>query len=233
MKQLLFILFLLLASVTVTAIDQPAKKQPVLHHLPVAMQRYIAALSPQEFSLLTGKKLNFIQKLGYKKLQKKCRKKLAAIDKANLYDTLYLTNGNFIPGIVLGISNDAIHYKTKSTEQLLQVKRSELSRIAMAPLAKDTTPGKEEKNIPIEKTATWSMITGISSIVLLFSPLSLITPLAAVAALVLGIVAHQKIKKSNGKLRGQGRATAGIVLFGVYMLALAAIIVLILSFTVV
>ncbi|MFH1230067.1 MAG: DUF4190 domain-containing protein, partial [Planctomycetota bacterium] len=61
------------------------------------------------------------------------------------------------------------------------------------------------------KWATWSMVLGIIGIVLCF----VVVP--SLLAIIFGIIALVKISESNGLLAGKGRAIAGIILGGLWI----------------
>jgi len=62
--------------------------------------------------------------------------------------------------------------------------------------------------VKTSKSALWSLICGIASLLIC---------LATVPAIILGIIGLTKIKKSNGVLKGNGLAIAGLVLGGVLL----------------
>jgi len=64
---------------------------------------------------------------------------------------------------------------------------------------------------PICKWATWSMVLGIIGIVLCF----LVVP--SLLAIIFGIIALVKISESSGAIAGKGRAIAGIILGGLWI----------------
>jgi len=63
--------------------------------------------------------------------------------------------------------------------------------------------------VKTSKAALWSLICGIAGIILC---------LPAIPAVILGIVGLVKIKKSNGALKGSGKAITGLILGGLAIL---------------
>jgi hypothetical protein len=222
LKTVTLLLFALTFTFSAGAIGTPAKGDPKKNNN-VLVKRMVANLSPKDFTAITGKKLNFFTRMAYKKMRRQFRRELTAAGLQNEYDTLYLANGTIETGIILANTPSGIKYKASSDEDsdLKEIAAAQIDHIAMAKSVKDAS----DEEVPIEKTATGAMWLGIGSFVLLFIPVvNVISIFAAIAALVIGITALNKIKKSKGKLRGEGRAIAGIVLGGVFLLLLLALI---------
>jgi Domain of unknown function (DUF4190) len=225
MYKLLFsIIISLCFSLQSGAIGTPAKGDPKKYSNAL-VKRMVANLSPKDFTAITGKKLNFLTRIAYKKMRRQFRRELAAAGLQNDYDTLYLADGTIATGIILANTSAGIKYKATSDEEseLKEITAAQVDHIAMV---KSVTAAREGEDAPIEKTATGAMWLGIFSFVGLFIPyFNILTIFSAIAALTLGIVSLNKIKKSKGKLRGEGRAISGIVLGGVFILLLLALIV--------
>jgi Domain of unknown function (DUF4190) len=205
------------------AIGTPAKGDPKKKSNAL-VKRMVANLSPEDFTAITGKKLNFLTKMAYKKMRRKFRRELTAAGLQNDYDTLYLADGSIVTGIILANTPAGIKYKSSSAEdsELKEIAAAQVNRISVA---KSLTAAREGEDVPIEKTATGAMWLGIFSFVGLFIPyLNVLTIFSAIAALTIGIVSLNKIKKSKGKLRGEGRAITGIVLGSVFILLLLVLI---------
>jgi hypothetical protein len=223
LKTIIALLITLSFTLTSGAIGTPAKGDPKKNNNAL-VKRMVANLSPKDFTAITGKRLNFITRLGYKKMRRQFRRELTAAGLQNDYDTLYLADGSIVTGIILANTAAGIKYKSSSDEdsELKEIAAAQVKRIIVA---KSVTAAREGEDVPIEKTATTAMWLGIFSFVGLFIPyLNVLTIFSAIAALTLGIVALNKIKKSKGKLRGEGRAITGIVLGGVFILLLLALI---------
>jgi Domain of unknown function (DUF4190) len=200
------------------AISDPEKNSNAL------VKRMVANLSPKDFTAVTGKKLNFLTKMAYKKMRRQFRKELSAAGLQNDFDTLYLADGGIVTGIILANTPTSIKYKATSDEEseLKEITPALVKRISMA---KSLSAVRDDEDAPIEKTATGAMWLGIFSFVGLFIPyFNILTVFSAIAALTLGITSLNKIKKSKGKLRGEGRAITGIVLGSVFILLLLALI---------
>jgi Domain of unknown function (DUF4190) len=223
LKLIFSVIISLCFSLQSAAIGTPGKGDPKKNSNAL-VKRMVANLSPKDFTSITGKKLNFLTRIAYKKMRRQFRKELTAAGLQNDYDTLYLADGSIVTGIILANTPAGIKYKATSDEE------SELKEIAPAlvkriSVAKSMTAAREGEDVPIEKTATGAMWLGIFSFVGLFIPyLNVLTIFSAIAALTLGITSLNKIKKSKGKLRGEGRAITGIVLGGVFILLLLALI---------
>ncbi len=82
---------------------------------------------------------------------------------------------------------------------------------------------EQTTQVDISKSALWSMILGILSFSIMYFGL-----LTAIPAIILGYVAKNKIKKSDGKLIGTGMANAGLILG--YINIIASIIIIVLFF---
>jgi Domain of unknown function (DUF4190) len=226
LKTILAVLLSLSFTFTAGAIGTPAKGDPKTKSNAL-VKRMVANLSPKDFTAITGKKLNFLTRIAYKKMRRQFRRELTAAGLQNDYDTLYLADGSIVTGIILANTPSGIKYKSSSDEdsELKELAVAQVNRISVA---KSVTTAWEGEDVPIEKTATASMWLGIFGFVSIFIPfLNLLTFFAILASLILGITALNKIKKSNGKLRGEGRAIAGIVISGIYLLLLIVAIVLI------
>jgi hypothetical protein len=222
-KLLLSIIASLCFTLQASAIGTPAKDIPKKNNQLLA-KRMLANLSPKDFTEITGKRLNFFTRIAYKKMQRKFRRELTAAGLQNEYDTLYLADGSMVTGIILANTPAGIKYKPASADdsELQQISADRIHHVAMS---KALAAAKDGEDVPIEKTATTAMWLGIGSFVGLFIPyLNILTLFSAIAALTLGIVALNKIKKSQGKLRGEGRAITGVVLGGVFILLLLALI---------
>jgi Domain of unknown function (DUF4190) len=229
LKLLLTITISLCFTLQLAAIGTPGKADPKKNNHAL-VKRMVANLSPKDFTTVTGKKLNFITKLAYKKMRRQFRKELTEAGMQNDYDTLYLANGNAVTGIILANTPAGIKYKSTSDEdsELKEIAHAQVSRVA---LSKALTKAREEdEDAPIEKTATASMWLGIASYVFLFIPyVNIVSFFTMLAALVLGITSLSKIRKSKGKLRGEGRSITGIVLASVYLLLILIGIALLVS----
>jgi hypothetical protein len=228
LKTIIALLISLSFTLTAGAIGTPAKGDPKKNNNAL-VKRMVANLSPKDFTAITGKKLNFLTKLAYKKMRKQFRRELTAAGLQNDYDTLYLADGSIATGIILANTPEGIKYKATSDEEseLKEIPAAQVKRISVA---KSVTAAREGEDVPIEKNATASMWLGIFGFVSLFIPfVNVLSFFAIVASLIFGITALSKIKKSKGQLRGEGRAIAGIVLSGVYLLLLIVVVALIAS----
>jgi Domain of unknown function (DUF4190) len=206
-------------TLTAGAIGTPAKGDPK-KNAHALVKRMVANLSPKDFTAITGKKLNFFTRMAYKKMRRQFRRELTAAGLQNEYDTLYLADGTVATGIILSNTSAGIKYKT-STDEDSELKEIAAARIDHIAMAKSVRAAQEDEDAPIEKSATTAMWLGIGSFVLLFIPyLNVLSIFGAIAALTLGIVSLNKIKKSKGKLRGEGRAIAGIVLGSAFLFLL-------------
>ncbi len=228
LKTIFALLITLSFTLTAGAIGTPAKGDPKKKGNTL-VKRMVANLSPKDFTAITGKKLNFLTKMAYKKMRRQFRRELTAAGIQNDYDTLYLADGSIATGIILSNTPTGIKYKSSSDEdsELKEIAAAQVKRISVA---KSVSAAREGEDVPIEKTATASMWLGIFGFVSLFIPfVNVLSFFAIVASLIFGITALNKIKKSKGKLRGEGRAITGIVLSGVYFLLLIVALVLIAS----
>lgn len=205
----------------VLAVGTPLLGNRTVNNLPIAAQRLVSCLSPQEFSTLTGQKMGLFNRIGYNKLRKRCARELVARGLQNDYDTLYLHDGRVLPGFVLQQKGNAIVYKDVAQAGLQNIRVDDVDHIGYSKMALADT-GKVEKP-PFEKTATAAMWIGIGSVASLLLPFvgGFGAVAGAIIAGVMGITALGRIKKSNGKLRGKGRAWIGI---GVGLLVLVALI---------
>lgn len=203
------------------AVSTPLLGNRTVNNLPMAAQRIISCLSPKEFSTLTGHKMGLFNSIGYNKLRKRCARELAARGLQNEYDTLYLNDGRVATGFVLQQTGNAIVYKDITQAGLQNIPFENINHIGYSKMALADT-GKIEKP-PFEKTATAAMWIGIGSVAALLLPFvgGFGAVAGAIIAGVMGITALGRIKKSNGKLRGRGRAWVGI---GIGLLVLVALI---------
>ena len=165
--------------------------------------------------------MGLFNRMGYNKLRKRCARALAARGLQNEYDTLYLHDGRVLPGFVLQQTGNTIVYKDMAQAGLQNIRMDAVGRIGYSKMALADT-GKIEKK-PFEKTATAAMWIGIGSFATLLLPFigGFGAVAGAIIAGVMGITALGRIKKSNGKLRGKGRAWVGI---GIGLLVLIALI---------
>ncbi len=227
MHKLLFAIIISLGfSLQSGAVGTPAKGDPKKNSNAL-VKRMVANLSPKDFTTLTGKKLNFFTKLAYKKMRRQFRRELTAAGLQNDFDTLYLADGSIVTGIVLANTPSGIQYKSSSDEEseLKKITAAEVKHIAFS---KSLTAARDDRDVPVEKNATASMWLGIFGFVSIFIPfVNILSFFAIVASLIFGIIGLNKIKKSNGRLRGEGRAITGIVLSGVYLLLVIVVLILI------
>ncbi len=205
--------------------DYPAgDKKPII---PLIMKRLIAHLSPAEFTELTGRKLNLLEKLAYRQIRKKYTREMDNIGLMEAMDTLYMADGSIKTGIVLADAPGKLTYKTAGAAGLSQTNQQLVRKVRYADAVRAFTQKQDETALPYEKNASASLWLGLAAILSLFIPiLNLLSPALAIAAIVTGIIGHSNIKKSNGTQKGKGRATAGIIMGGFYFLLLIVVIVI-------
>jgi hypothetical protein len=209
------------------AVGTPATGKTTVPGSPTAaVQRLVANLTPGEFAELTGQRMGLFQRMGYHKMRKRLARQLAAQGLRHDYDTLYLAGGAMEVGFLLRQANGHVVYKKVGQPGLQTVPAGQVYRLALSQTGRaDTTKTTKP---PFEKDATTAMWMGLGAIGSLFVPFASVFGLIALGILgvIFGIRALKKIKKSEGKLRGKGRAWVGIIVgTAVVALILAALVI--------
>ena len=186
-------------------------------------------------------KFNFFQKFKINLAKNKFARQLKNEHLLDGCDTIKLKNGEEIIAIVNEVNPGEIRYKKcdNKTGPTYAVKRSDISMIVYANSSKDYFGNEkpagannaEIVNAEIAKMDPYAiagfaaLLGGIVALVAGAPILSLLIPIG----IVLGFVGKSRIKKSNGKLKGNGLAIAAIsgglviiLLLGIALIALAS-----------
>lgn len=191
-------------------------------------KRSLLFSSIPELEIRYHKKFNFFEKLKINQAKRKIAKQLQHANLLAACDTIKLKNGETIIAVVNEIGTNEIKYKKcdNLTGPTYSLKRSDIYMIQYAngssdffgnekPTGEDkinAVNSADAKMDPLAIVAVTAPLAGILLALLLASAWSWAGMAIVVGGIVIGFVSLNRIKKSNGKLKGNSAALTGIIL---------------------
>lgn len=236
-----FILFSLsLMSMTYNVVDRSKIDNTQKEFNEFFAKRVIANMSIKEFELRMDKKLNFLEKLSFKKIKRQYTKDLRKKNLLDECDIITFKNGEEVKAIVTEVGTSEVKYKKCDNKNgpIYSVKKSEVFMIKYANGSKDffgnqVASAQESNNSVDSKEATdktdgaaiGAFATGLVGLLIGLFASAIIGIIFGLAAIVLANFADDNIKKSKGKSKGKGLAIIGAILG--LIVVVASIIVLV------
>lgn len=189
-------------------------------------KRTLANISISELEIKVKRKFNFLERLAFRKLQKKYRLDLKSNFKDEC-DVITFKNGEEVKAIVTEVGTSEIKYKKcdNLNGPVYSVKKSEVFMIKYANGSKDffgnlkdpvsaenNSVNSAEASVNTDGNAIASFISGIISLIVGFFASALFGIAIGIIAVLLANIANSNIKKSKRKLGGKSLALAGAIL---------------------
>jgi hypothetical protein len=240
-KAVLFLLSVSLMSMTYSMVDRSKKgnnSQKEFNEF--FAKRAVVTMSIKEFELRMNKKLNFLEKLSFKKIKKQYTKELRKKNLLDECDIITFKNGEEVKAIVTEVGTSEVKYKKCDNKNgpLYSVKKSEVFMIKYANGSKDffgnqVATAQDPNNSVDSKEATdktdgaaiGAFATGLVGLLIGLFASGIIGIIFGLAAIVLANFADSNIKKSKGKLKGKGLAIVGAIL-GLVVIIASIIVIL-------
>jgi hypothetical protein len=227
-KAVLFLLSVSLMSMTYSVVDRSKNVDNTQKEFnEFFAKRAIANMSINEFELRMDKKLNFLEKISFKKLKRQYTKELRKKNLLDECDIITFKNGEEVKAIVTEVGTSEVKYKKCDNKNgpLYSVKKSEVFMIKYANGSKDffgnqvatseDTSKSVDSNEASDNTdaaAVGAFATGLVGLLIGIFASALVGLILGITAIVFAIFADNNIKKSKGKSKGRGLATVGAIL---------------------
>jgi len=205
------------------------------------VKRAFLYTSLTELEITNKTKFNFFQRLKINHAKKQISRQLKQENLLDGCDTIKLKSGEEINAIVSEIGTTEIKYKKcdNKTGPTYSIKKSDILMVTYANGSKDffgnEKPPSENNAVIVNSADAKTDPLAITSVAAVIGGILLTYAFAASfflilipIGIVLGFVSRSRIKKSNGKLKGNGLAGAGIITGFVFI---ALMIIAIIAYT--